>query len=137
MFEHHTKTLGDYGVLKAQLCLFEKGWLILQPQTEHAPFDLVAYKDGVFNRIQVKSRSMYKGCVRVAFSNQYFTSTGLKKTIVDKSEIDLYCIYIPNIDKCIFFDPKGFGNSNVNFRLEPTKNKQKIGVNLIEDYLEI
>jgi hypothetical protein len=42
---HHTKEKGDLGVLKAQLDLFEQGFLILNPVTEHAPFDLVAYKD--------------------------------------------------------------------------------------------
>jgi len=39
---HHTKEKGDLGVLKAQLDLFEQGFLILNPVTEHAPFDLVA-----------------------------------------------------------------------------------------------
>lgn len=36
MFYHHTKTKGDLAVLKAQLALFEKGYLILVPQ--HCPF---------------------------------------------------------------------------------------------------
>ena len=42
---HHTKQKGDLGVLKAQLDLFEQGFILLNPMTEHAPFDLVAYKD--------------------------------------------------------------------------------------------
>jgi len=50
---HHTKEKGDLGVLKAQLDLFEQGFVILNPVTEHAPFDLVAYDSGVFRRIQV------------------------------------------------------------------------------------
>ena len=47
---HHTKVKGDLGVLKAQLDLFEQGFLILNPITEHALFDLVAYKDRKFNK---------------------------------------------------------------------------------------
>ena len=46
---HHTKEKGDLGVLKAQLDMFEQGFVILNPVTEHAPFDLVAYKDGYSN----------------------------------------------------------------------------------------
>ncbi len=34
--KHHTKDKGDLGVLKAQLDLFEKGYTILLPYTEHA-----------------------------------------------------------------------------------------------------
>jgi hypothetical protein len=49
LIEHHTKVKGDLGVLKAQVSLYEQGYLILQPVTEHAPFDLVAYKDGVLS----------------------------------------------------------------------------------------
>ena len=47
----HTKSNGDLGVLKAQVDLFEQGFTICVPQTEHAPFDLVVYKDGKFQRI--------------------------------------------------------------------------------------
>jgi len=48
MESHHTKDKGDLGVLKAQLDLFEQGFTIFVPLTEHCPFDLVAYKTGNF-----------------------------------------------------------------------------------------
>jgi hypothetical protein len=65
---HHTKEKGDLGVLKAQLDLFEQGFLILNPVTEHAPFDLVAYKDWQFQRVQVKYKSVDKtGSITVHF----------------------------------------------------------------------
>lgn len=56
--QHHTKTKGDLGVLKAQVDLCEKGYMILYPHTEHAPFDLVIYKDNQFKRVQVKYREL-------------------------------------------------------------------------------
>ncbi|WP_180230119.1 hypothetical protein [Bacillus sp. AFS073361] len=34
--KHHTKSKGDLGVLKAQVDLYEKGYMILLPHTEHA-----------------------------------------------------------------------------------------------------
>jgi hypothetical protein len=58
MLSHHTKCKGDLGVLKAQLDLFEQGFTICVPQTEHAPFDLVAYRHGEFRRVQVKYRAL-------------------------------------------------------------------------------
>ena len=51
---HHTKNKGDLGVAKAYGDLVEKGFVILFPATEHAPFDLVAYDGSRFVRIQVK-----------------------------------------------------------------------------------
>ena len=36
LIKHHTKVKGDLGVLKAQVSLYEQGYLILQPVTEHA-----------------------------------------------------------------------------------------------------
>ena len=45
---HHTKEKGDLGVLKAQLDMYEQGFTILNPVTEHAPFDLVIYKEKEF-----------------------------------------------------------------------------------------
>ncbi len=42
--------------MKAQVDLLEQGFAVLLPLTEHCPFDLVAYKDGEFRRVQVKYR---------------------------------------------------------------------------------
>ena len=67
--EHHTRDKGDLGVLKAQLDLFEQGYTVLLPMTEHSPFDLVAYKDGEFRRIQVKYRAVDRtGKIDIKFS---------------------------------------------------------------------
>ena len=57
MIYHHTKNKGDLGVLKVKVDLFEQGFLILIPETEHSPFDLVIYKEGVFKTVQVNKKS--------------------------------------------------------------------------------
>lgn len=44
MVQHHTKDKGDLGVAKAYADLVGKGFDVLLPTTEHAPFDLVAHK---------------------------------------------------------------------------------------------
>lgn len=48
MARHHTKDKGDLGVAKAYADLVAKGFDVLFPTTEHAPFDLVAYAEGTF-----------------------------------------------------------------------------------------
>jgi hypothetical protein len=54
MRQHHTKSKGDLGVLKAQADLAEQGYMVLLPLTKHQAFDLVIYKDGLFKSVQVK-----------------------------------------------------------------------------------
>lgn len=134
---HHTKNKGDLGVLKSQVDLCSKGYLILTPLSEHSPFDIVAYKNGEFIRIQVKYRSVNsKGFLFVRFSSSYSTSKGYCEKPIDKSEIDLYCVFCPDTDKCYYFDPKKF-KSTVNIRINRSLNNQNEKINYAEDYLLI
>lgn len=136
MREHHTKCKGDLGVLKAQLDLYEKGYLILTPQTEHSPFDLVAYKDQKFLRIQVKYRATRNEKIDVLFSTCWTDKNGSHTQRYDKDEIDLMCIYCPDTDKCYYINPKQF-DKTVTLRFAPPKNNQISGINLAEDFLTI
>jgi len=132
--EHHTKTLGDLGVLKAQLDLFEKGFIVSVPLTEHAPFDLVIYKDGVCKTVQVKSRSVTsRGTIEIQFRNVWSDRNGIHSSEVDKNAIDLYCVYCPETDLCYYFNPSNFDKS-ITLRIEPPKNNQLTGVHLASDY---
>ena len=131
---HHTKEKGDLGVLKAQVDLFEQGFMILAPQTEHSPFDLVAYKDGEFRRIQVKYRAVDRyGKIDVKFSTCWTDKKGTHTVPIDKGEVDLYCVYCPDTDECYYLDPDYFG-SNATLRVKAPKNSQMKNVNFASDY---
>lgn len=67
MAHHHTKDKGDLGTAKAHADLVAQGWMVLFAATEHAPFDLVAYRSGQFKRVQVKYRTAVSGKVVVSF----------------------------------------------------------------------
>ena len=131
---HHTKLKGDLGVLKAQVDLFEQGFIILMPLTEHSPFDLVAYKDGAFWRVQVKYRKLDRfGKMDVKFSTCWADKHGTHTVPVDKEEIDLYCVYCPDTDECYYLNPNDFG-SNVTLRVKTPKNNQAKNVKFAADY---
>lgn len=136
MKNHHTKNKGDLGVLKAQLDLYEKGYLILTSQTEHAPFDLVTYKDGKFLRIQVKYRASKNNIIEVPFRTCWSDKNGTHTQDYDKNEIDVMCVYCPDTDKCYYINPKDCSKT-FNLRLSKPKNNQKVGVHLAEDYLNV
>ncbi len=132
--KHHTKQKGDLGVLKAQLDLFEQGFTICTPQTEHAAFDLVAYKNRKFRRIQVKYRSVDKfGKIDVKFSTCWTDKNGTHTVPVDKSEIDLFCVYCPDTDECYYLDPCQFA-SNATLRVSAPKNRQSKRVTYAADF---
>ena len=131
---HHTKSKGDLGVLKAQLDLFEQGFTICMPQTEHAPFDLVAYRNGKFRRVQVKYRALeVNGVVQVKFTTCWSDRNGTHIVPVDKNEVDLYCVYCPETDECYYIEPKMF-RANVSLRVEAPKNGQTKRVNFATDF---
>ena len=48
MRPHHTKDKGDVGVARTIADLADQGFVVLTALCEHAPFDLVAYRDGMF-----------------------------------------------------------------------------------------
>jgi len=136
-FSHHTKDKGDLGVLKAKLDLFEQGYLILNPETEHAPFDLVIYRDGVFRSVQVKYRSLNKhGTLTVAFRRSYCDTNGLVIREIEKDPIDLFALYCPDTDECYYFDPKQF-NKSVSLRVNTSRNNQEKGIHLSKDFRKV
>lgn len=135
--QHHTKDKGDLGVLKAQADLAEKGHTILLPLTEHAPFDLVIYKDGIFKRVQVKYRAVCSdGSLFIPFKNNWADQNGLHTRYVDKSSVDVFCVYCPDTDQCYYFDPKKFGSS-VKLRLRQPGNNAKKGIHFAENYQRV
>ena len=134
---HHTKGKGDLGVLKAQIDLFEQGFTILLPLTEHSPFDLVAYRNGEFRRVQVKYRTVDKfGGIQVKFSTCWTDKHGTHTVPINKSEVDLYCIYCPNTDECYYLEPGKF-RSNASLRVETPKNSQQKRVNFAADFRRV
>ena len=134
---HHTKTKGDLGVLKAQVDLFEQGFTILVPQTEHSPFDLAVYRDGEFRRVQVKYRKVDRhGKIDIKFSTCWTDRRGTHTVPIDKSEIDLYCVYCPDTDECYYLKPNSF-ETNATLRVRTPKNGQSKGVNFATDYRRV
>jgi len=137
MYAHHTKNKGDLGVLKVKLDLFDQGYLILNPETEHAPFDLVAYKDQTFKRIQVKYRALTRGGVLdISFRTSYSFSGGVVTRSIDKEEIDLFAIYCPETDGCYYLQPKDF-DQTVSLRVKAPRNGQCAGVRWAKDFRKV
>lgn len=138
MVKHHTKEKGDLGVLKVKLSLFEQGYLILNPETEHAPFDLVAYKNGEFLRIQVKYRSMRNGAIEIPTSTSWADKNGSHRRFYDLSDLDYFAMFCPEVDKCYFVPTEDMlGKTCLKIRINEAKNNQVIGIVMASNYEKI
>lgn len=136
MARHHTKDKGDLGVAKAHADLAEQGYLVLWPATEHAPFDLVAYAEGEFLRVQVKYRAAKRGVVEVALGANWADRHGTHRRPLDKAEVDVLCVYCPDTDACSYLLLTGLG-ACVMLRIEPTRNGQVRGVRMARDHRSV
>lgn len=135
--KHHTKEKGDLAVAKIISNLSEKGFKILVPLSEHLPFDLVAYKDNKFYKVQVKFSSIKRGGIVVRFYGSWADKNGTHHSKVDKNLVDLFAVYCPDNDKCYYLLPESFKDMAIFLRTEKTKNHQSSGINLADDYLEL
>lgn len=124
---HHTKDKGDLGTAKAHADLVALGFTVLFPATEHAAFDLVAYRAGTFHRVQVKYRSVRSGAVTVRFRSVWADRHGTHIKASDKTEVDVMCIYCPETDSCYYVRPQDHGES-VTLRVTPSRNGQARGI---------
>jgi hypothetical protein len=132
---HHTKDKGDLAVAKVQADLIERGAVVLQPFTEHAPFDLVAYMEERFYRVQVKFRTAKQGRVIVRFSNSWADRHGTHIRPMPRHEVDAVAIYCPETMECYYVDPSEYGLS-VSLRVSPAKNRQSMRVLPSSSFLE-
>jgi len=138
MKTHHTKNKGDLGVLKAQADLCAKGFLVCIPLSEHAPFDLVILKNGIFRKVQVKARTLTKGKLTVRFAHSYSDRLGVHTRKVDLSSFDLYCIYCLDNDVCYYFESSKFNKrSTLSLRVNASKNNQEQHISWADDYREV
>ena len=124
---HHTKDKGDLGTAKAHADLVGQGFTVLFPATEHAAFDLVAYRAGRFQRVQVKYRSARAGAITVQFRSVWADRHGTHTKPSDKDEVDVLCIYCPDTDTCYYVRPADHHRS-VTLRVLPARNGQVAGV---------
>jgi hypothetical protein len=136
MTMHPMKDKGDLGVAKVHADLVGKGFIVLFPVTERAPFDLVAYQNGDFHRLQVKYRSARSGALKVQFRSMWADRHGTHTTPMDKNAVDVVGVYCPETDGCYYVRPGEHGTS-VTLRIVPSRNGQRDGVLYADAFREL
>jgi hypothetical protein len=101
---HHTKEKGDLAVLKVQADLCEQGFAVCVPLTEHAPFDVVAFKGGKFISVQAKYCTPKNGVMAVDLRRSWADRNGSHSSPYSDGEFDILAIYCPDTGLCYYVD---------------------------------
>jgi hypothetical protein len=93
------KVKGDIATSKVIADLTEKGYIVFTPAVcEHAPFDMIAFKNGELFRIQAKFSSTGKIQNKQVWNDKH----GTHIRIYSLTDFDYYAIYLPNINTIIY-----------------------------------
>ena len=134
---HHTKSKGDLGLVHAMADLAEKGWGILAPLTEHAAFDLVAFRDDTFLRVQVKYRAAVAASVSVLSSHVLGGSTRRPSRSRSIGRRSICSASIARTQTCYYVDPSTVATTGYPSADSPTRNNMAKRVTWAKDFTEI
>ena len=107
------------------------------PFGDNARYDLIAEFNGKLNKIQVKycgqTTENHSFICPCASSTNHTTNKHLSTY---ENDVDYMAFYLAAIDQILLVPIKKIeGKKTITFRTEPSKNGQRIGINLVEDYL--
>lgn len=139
MVEEQTKK-SEIACSKFDIKVLEKGGITSIPIAPVA-YDRVLDLDGKIYRVQIKSTaarpSNGEGSFLVKLRRGMRKSTKEKRKTFNytKEDIDVLIVYLPKLKKFCWFGPEIFDSKDCFvIRYIPTKNNQKKGVLLLEDY---
>ena len=106
------------------------------PFGDNARYDLIAEFNGKLNKIQIKY------CGQTTENNSFIcpcasstNHTTNKHLSTYEEDVDYMAFYLAPIDKTLLVPTeKIIGKKTITFRIDPPKNGQQTGINLVEDY---
>ncbi len=129
----NSKSKGDVAELKVMQYLIEHDYTVLKPFGDNSRYDIVSEKNGEFERIQVKYRTMDNGGIGI---QRFSTTRNNKKVRYTQTEIDCIIVYCPDNDSIYKLNICVFDNkSEIFLRIKDAKNKQKKNIINAIDYI--
>jgi PD-(D/E)XK endonuclease len=98
-------------------------------------YDLIFDLDGTLVRVQCKLARRRGDVVTIRCYSARRTPGGLLKRTYAAGEIDAFAAFCPELDRCYYVPYERVGDrTQVDLRLTPCRNNQRIGVNWAEDF---
>lgn len=133
----NSKSKGNIGESKILYEFVKRGIQVSIPFGDNARYDLIADFGGKLNKIQVKycDQQIINGSIVVPCASSTNHTTNKHYTTYE-NDIDYFAFYISKWDACLLVSiDETKGKKSLAFRNSPTKNGQKSGIHLIDDYL--
>ena len=134
-----TNDKGEYALLKVKQLALERNISLSEPTMANCRYDLVVDCGERLVRAQVKyadARSVHStGCIQLDLRK---ITRGNKrgKLFYTVKEVDVLIVYVPKIDKLLWFESLYFHNKQaIIIRYEPSKNNQTKGCIMAQDHL--
>jgi PD-(D/E)XK endonuclease len=132
----HPKSIGDRSTLAIMLALQAAGLPFLVPFGENTRYDLVVELDGRLVRVQCKTGRTRRGVIefKVCSSYAHLPSPRARARHYE-GEVDYFAVYCPQTSGVYLIPIENVPNRwTGSLRLEPTRNRQRLGVRLARDY---
>lgn len=133
------KKKGDLAELKVATDLANRGCCISIPFGEDCDYDLIADKEGVLHRVQVKYTESDGRMILVRCRSHSLTKGKIRRTKHYTAEtVDWIAVYDRTSDRCYYMPSSelGTGRCEVTLRLAPALNGQRIGIRDAFDYVD-
>lgn len=134
----HSKHKGTLGETKVTADLYERGIGVAIVVDDLSPFDLIAIDNkGRLYKVQVKCCKVKNNIAQLELRNSMSNKTMLYTKIYTKDEVDVFAMYIPNYDICLYVKSTilDYRKSAFSVRFtNNTKNNQSKDVNFYSDF---
>lgn len=135
---HDKKTKGDLGLTYAIARLTELEWHVSLPISEHMSYDLIAEKDGICKRVQVRYTTPKNNRLNIKLSTSWSDKNGCHTKTRNVGDFDVLASFNPETKEVYFINDNEFKNSRmITIRFDKAKNGQEKRIRYAKDYYSI
>ena len=133
----NTVMIGDIGEGLAIASFTKAGFIVSKPLSNNASYDLIVEYNNRLYKVQVKTTNSEKdGKMVFATKTTNYTRGNWASNSYSKNEVDMFFLYCVENDWCGIYlaDESETIPVELNIRIVPPKNGQKIGIRFAENY---
>lgn len=134
----HSKHKGTLGETKVTADLYQRGVGVAITVDDLLPFDLIAIDNNCkLYKVQVKCCKVKNGIAILELRNSMSNKNMLYTKIYNQNEVDVFAMYIPNYDMCLYIRSTilDYRKSAFSVRFtDNTKSNRVEGVNFYSDF---
>jgi len=110
--------------------LMENGFAVSQPFDDNQRYDFIVDDDGELYRVQAKTARLKEDKLIFDCANTVANTVEMTKKTYDESDIDVFVVYSPDLDKLYWVPVTESPKSSMTLRIEGKHHKS----NYAEDY---